>query len=150
MDRSPLNNGLSGPMVERSATNNRSERGQRRRLLLSQIDLAKNVFQLHGCDANGMAMFVPNLPRCVVTEACATAHYWGVGDRAKANKNDASESMHFVTVKNAAQQNEQAGASSAAMAVKTRTALVNQARGLLAEHGIVIAQGVATCVGFCL
>jgi hypothetical protein len=53
------------------------------------IDLAKNVFQLHGCDATGKAVlrkqlarrrllgFVANLPRCLVAmEACASAHYW--------------------------------------------------------------------------
>jgi transposase len=53
------------------------------------IDLAKNVFRLHGCDARGRAVlrkqlgrrqllaFVARLPRCVVAmEACASAHYW--------------------------------------------------------------------------
>jgi transposase len=53
------------------------------------IDLAKNVFRLHGCDANGkpvlrkqlarrqLLSFVANLPRCLVAmEACASAHYW--------------------------------------------------------------------------
>ena len=53
------------------------------------IDLAKNVFQLHGCDATGKPVlrkqlgrrrllgFVANLPRCLVAmEACASAHYW--------------------------------------------------------------------------
>ena len=50
------------------------------------IDLAKNVFQLHGCDANGRAAlrkqlarpqllrFIVNLSRCLVAmEACASA-----------------------------------------------------------------------------
>jgi transposase len=53
------------------------------------IDLAKNVFQLHGCDARGKAVlrkqlaprrllgFVANLPGCLAAmEACASAHYW--------------------------------------------------------------------------
>ena len=53
------------------------------------IDLAKNVFRLHGCDARGRAVlrkqlgrrqllaFIARLPRCVVAmEACASAHYW--------------------------------------------------------------------------
>jgi len=53
------------------------------------IDLAKKVFCLHGCDANGkrvsrkqlsrrqLLSFVANLPRCLVAmEACASAHYW--------------------------------------------------------------------------
>jgi len=85
------------------------------------IDLAKNVFRLHGCDARGRAVlrkqlgrrqllaFVARLPRCVVAmEACASAHYWAreiekLGHRVrlinprfvrpyvKANKNDASD-----------------------------------------------------------
>ena len=53
------------------------------------IDLAKNVFQVHGVDANGdivvrkavrraqVVRFFEALPRCLVgMEACATAHYW--------------------------------------------------------------------------
>lgn len=54
------------------------------------IDLAKNVFQLHGVDARGRAVLsrrvkrqqlldtVANLPACVIgMEACGSAHYWG-------------------------------------------------------------------------
>lgn len=53
------------------------------------IDLAKNVFQVHGVDATGhivvrkavrraqVLRFFEALPRCLVgMEACATAHYW--------------------------------------------------------------------------
>ena len=53
------------------------------------VDLAKNVFRVHGCDAGGkvavsrsltrrqLRVFVTNLPPCLVgMEACATAHYW--------------------------------------------------------------------------
>jgi transposase len=53
------------------------------------IDLAKNLFQIHGVDAEGkvvvrkllrrsqMLAFFTNLPRCVVgMEACSSAHYW--------------------------------------------------------------------------
>jgi len=52
------------------------------------IDLAKNVFRVHGCDTNGKVvvsksltrrqqMFIARLPPCLVgMEACATAHYW--------------------------------------------------------------------------
>ena len=53
------------------------------------FDLAKNVFQIHGIDAEGSTVlrkqlrraqvlaFFSKLPRCVVgMEACATAHYW--------------------------------------------------------------------------
>ena len=53
------------------------------------IDLAKNVFQVHGVDARGkavlkrqlrrdqMASFFANLPACVIgMEACASSHHW--------------------------------------------------------------------------
>lgn len=53
------------------------------------IDLAKNVFQLHGVDASGKVVlrrsvkrreflaFMAKLPACIVgIEACATAHHW--------------------------------------------------------------------------
>jgi transposase len=53
------------------------------------LDLAKNVFQVHGVDAQGkvvlrkqvarasLAAFFANLPPCLVgMEACASAHFW--------------------------------------------------------------------------
>jgi transposase len=53
------------------------------------IDLAKNVFQVHGVDAHGkvslkkqlkrgqVAAFFANLPPCLIgMEACGSAHYW--------------------------------------------------------------------------
>lgn len=54
------------------------------------LDLAKNVFQVHGVDAAGQVVvrrslrrqqvvpYFAKLPACLVgMEACATAHYWG-------------------------------------------------------------------------
>lgn len=54
------------------------------------LDLAKNVFQVHGADGSGRAVlrktlrraqvleFFSRLPRCVVAmEACGGAHFWG-------------------------------------------------------------------------
>ncbi len=54
------------------------------------IDLAKNVFQIHGVDAHGktvikkqlkrdqVAPFFANLPACLIgMEACGSAHHWG-------------------------------------------------------------------------
>jgi transposase len=104
-------------------------------------------------------------------EACASAHYWAreiekLGHQArlinprfvkpylKANKNDASDaeaiceaagrpSMRFVAVKTAAQQDVQAVHRVRQQLVKSHTALMNQVRGLLAEHGLVIPQGSA-------
>ena len=53
------------------------------------LDIARQVFQLHGVDANGNVLlrkrlkrsqvlgFFANLPRCLVgLEACGGAHYW--------------------------------------------------------------------------
>jgi transposase len=147
------------------------------------IDLAKNVFRVHGCDANGkpvlrkqlsrrqLLSFIANLPHCLIAmEACAGAHYWArefeklghqvrliaprfVRPYVKANKNDASDaeaiceaagrpSMRFVAIKTAAQLDLQAVHRVRQQLVKARTALANQLRGLLAEHGIVLARGV--------
>src|SRR4051794_12996496 len=85
------------------------------------LDLAKNVFQVHGVDAEGatvlrkqlrraqVLVFFSRLPRCLVgMEACATSHYWARELRAlghevrlmpaqyvkayvKRNKNDAAD-----------------------------------------------------------
>lgn len=85
------------------------------------IDLAKNVFQVHGVDARGkrvlrkqlkraqVALFFANLPSCLIgMEACAGAHYWArklqalghtvklmppqyVKPYVKTNKNDAAD-----------------------------------------------------------
>lgn len=85
------------------------------------IDLAKNVFQLHGMDRHGKAVLtkrvtraklaetVANIPPCLIgLEACASAHYWArelekfghtvrliapqfVKPYVKSNKNDARD-----------------------------------------------------------
>lgn len=85
------------------------------------IDLAKNVFQLHGVDRHGkmaltkrvtrakLAETVANLPPCLIgMEACAGSHYWArelgklghtvklmapqfVKPYVKSNKNDARD-----------------------------------------------------------
>ena len=65
------------------------------------IDLAKNVFQVHGVDERGKAVlkkqlkreqmvtFFANLPPCLIgMEACGSAHFWarklqGVGAHGK-------------------------------------------------------------------
>ena len=85
------------------------------------VDLAKNVIQVHGVDAQGnpvlmkqlkrdrVASFFANLPACLVgMEACGSAHYWArrleklghsvrliapqfVKPYVKTNKNDAAD-----------------------------------------------------------
>jgi transposase len=117
--------------------------------------------------------FLRDLPPCQVgMEACSSAHYWGRQLQAMGHgvhllppqyvkpfvlgqKNDANDATAIctamshpqiprVTVKTIAQQDMQALHRIRAMRMKQRTALINQTRGLLAEYGIVIAQGPAT------
>jgi len=147
------------------------------------IDLAKNVFQVHGIDQHGkvmlkkqlkraqMAPFFINLPPCLVgIEACGSAHHWArklqtmghtvrlmapqfVKPYVKTNKNDAADAeaiceavgrpnMRFVPIKNVEQQAVLALHRVRQGFVKARTAQGNQIRGLLAEFGIIIPQGI--------
>ena len=115
--------------------------------------------------------FFANLPPCLIgLEACASAHYWArklqsyghtvklmapqlVKPYVKTNKNDMADAeaiceavsrptMRFVPVKSAAQQAVLALHRARQGFVKARTARANQIRGLLAEYGIVIPQGI--------
>jgi len=147
------------------------------------IDLAKNVFQVHGVDERGKAVlrkqlkrkdvasFFANLEPCLIgMEACGSAHYWArklsalghtvrlmapqfVKPYVKTNKNDRNDAeaiceavarpnMRFVAVKTADMQAVLALHRARQGFVKARTAQANQIRGLLAEFGIVIAQGI--------
>jgi transposase len=182
MDRSPFE---TASMSHDGTLDHRqqNEESPKMQVTILEIDLAKNVFQLHGCDGDRrpvlrkrltrkqMLSFLANLPSCLIAmEACATAHYWAreieklghqvrlIGPKfvkpyVKANKNDSADadaiceaasrpSMRFVAVKSVGQQDVQAVHRVRQQLVKSRTALVNQARGLPAEYGIVIAQGV--------
>src|SRR5271154_1872079 len=147
------------------------------------LDLAKNVFQVHGMDERGkgllrktlkraeVAKFFANLPACLIgMEACASAHFWarkliGLGHTVrlmapqfvkpyvKTNKNDAADAeaiceavgranMRFVPIKNAEQQALLALHRARQSFVVARTGQSNQIRGLLAEFGQVIPQGI--------
>lgn len=147
------------------------------------IDLAKNVFQVHGVDERGkpvirkqlrrqqVAEFFVNLPACLIgMEACGSAHHWarklqGMGHTVrlmapqfvkpyvKTNKNDAADAeaiceavsrpnMRFVPIKNVEQQSVLALHRARQGFVKARTAQANQIRGLLAEFGLIIPQGI--------
>lgn len=147
------------------------------------IDLAKNVFQMHGVDRRGrpvvkkclkrkqMLAFFAQLTPCLVgMEACGGAHYWArklqaqghtvklmapqfVKPYVKANKTDAADAeaiceavtrpnMRFVPIKNADQQSVLSLHRARQGFVKARTAQANQIRGLLAEYGITLPQGI--------
>ena len=108
-------------------------------------------------------------PSSIAMEACPGAHYWGrrfqeagcqvrlihprfVKPFARGAKNDAVDAeaifeaasrptMRFVPVKTMAQQDLQAMHRVRERLVCQRTAMINQARGLLAEYGIVLAKG---------
>lgn len=110
-------------------------------------------------------------PCLVVMEACGGANYWAreimalghtvkliapqyVKPYVKGNKNDYNDAqaiaeaaqrptMRFVPIKSIEQQDVQNFHRQRERIKKERTALVNQTRGLLAEYGIVINQGVA-------
>ena len=111
-------------------------------------------------------------PCLIVMEACGGANYWAreliarghrvkliapqyVKPFVKGNKNDYNDAeaiaeaaqrpnMRFVPIKNIEQQDIQNIHRQRERLKKERTALVNQMRGLLAEYGIVINQGVAS------
>jgi transposase len=147
------------------------------------IDLAKNVFQLHGVDARGVCVLrrqvrraqllrlISQLPPCTVAmEACGGAHEWGrriqalghqvkliapqfVKPFVKGNKTDRNDAeaiceaaqrpgMRFVALKTVEQQQVLALHRLRSAVVKTRTGLANQLRGLLAEFGLVVPQGL--------
>jgi transposase len=118
-----------------------------------------------------VAAFFANLPPCLIgMEACGSAHHWArkletlghtvklmapqfVKPYVKTNKNDAADAeaiceavarptMRFVPVKNGEQQAVLALHRARQGFVKARTAQANQIRGLLAEFGIVIPQGI--------
>ncbi|RWK79073.1 MAG: IS110 family transposase [Mesorhizobium sp.] len=120
---------------------------------------------------DAVARFFVNLPQCLVgMEASNGAHYWArvlsdlghevrlispqfVTPYVKSNKNDRNDaeaiceavsrpSMRFVPPKSIDQLAIQAVHRVRRRLVADRVRLVNQARGLLSEHGIVIARDI--------
>jgi transposase len=115
--------------------------------------------------------FFAQLSPCLIgMEACATAHYWAreltklghdvrlmapqfVRPYRQNPKNDSNDAeaiceavsrptMRFVPVKSVAQQAVLTIHRARELLVRDRTALVNQMRGLLAEYGLIGAQGI--------
>lgn len=148
------------------------------------LDLAKNVFEVHGVDAeekavlrktlrrNSVPQFFAVLPPCIIgMEACSGSHYWAkvlsdfghevrlispqfVTPYLKSNKNDRNDaeaiceaisrpSMRFVPPKSTEQLEIQAVHRIRQRLVSDRTRRANRIRGLLAEHGIVIARDIS-------
>jgi transposase len=115
--------------------------------------------------------FIVNLPpNTIYMEACGSANYWGrqfkkmghevklinpkyVKPYVKGNKTDANDAaaiaaaardadMRFCDVKTEAQQDMQSIHRMRSLLIRQRTSLSNQMRGLLAEYGIIIPQGI--------
>src|SRR6202051_3991359 len=137
------------------------------------LDIAKNVFQVHGIDAaeklvvrkqlwrSQVLEFFEALPPCLIgMEACATAHYWAreltklVKAYVKRNKNDAADAeaiceavrrptLRFVQIKSAEQQGQLMLHRTRDLLMRQRTQLINALRAHMAELGIVAAQGTA-------
>jgi transposase len=122
-----------------------------------------------------MLPFFANLPPCLIgMEACGGAHFWArkleqlghtvklmapqfVKPYVKTNKHDAADaeaiceavsrpSMRFVPLKSGDQQAVLSVHRARQSFVKARTAQANQIRGLLAEFGLVIPQGIGSIV----
>jgi transposase len=147
------------------------------------MDLAKNVFAVHGVDERGnnvlrkslrreqvIPFFTRLVPCMVAMEACGSSHFWArklqslghtvkliapqfVKPYVKGNKHDAADAaaiceaasrptMRFVSVKTTDMQAVLALHRARNSMIKARIAQANQLRGLLAEFGIVIPQGV--------
>lgn len=153
------------------------------------LDLAKNVFHVHGVTRDGsvgfsrslrrsqMFSFFERLEPCLIgMEACGASHYWArelaklghevrliapiyVKPYVKRGKSDAADAeaiceavsrptMRFVEVKSPEQQAILSVHRARSLIVRQRTQTINMLRGLLAEFGIVFAQGVGHAIRF--
>jgi transposase len=153
------------------------------------LDLAKNVFQVHGIAQDGevvfnrplrraqMPPFFQRLGPCLIgMEACGTSHYWAreltkmghdvklippmyVKPYVKRGKSDAADAeaiceavtrptMRFAEIKSVEQQAMLFLHRARDLIVRQRTQLINMLRSILAEFGIVIAQGIGRAISF--
>jgi len=137
------------------------------------VNSAEKVIVKKTLRRNKVLTYFSNLEPCLIgIEACGGAHYWArelekqghevklmapqfVKPYIKGNKTDANDaegiceavgrpSMRFVSVKSIEQQDILMLHRIRQKAVKSRTALSNQTRGLLAEYGIVVNKGIKT------
>lgn len=134
------------------------------------VDERGNVVLRRQLRRSQLLLFFSRLEACLIgMEACASSHDWArrltalghtvrlmspqfVKPYRKNDKNDGNDaeaiceavqrpSMRFVPVKSPEQQAELAVHRIRRRLMGQRTALINQLRGLLAEHGLVLAQG---------
>jgi len=134
------------------------------------IDERGNVVLRRQLRRAQMVLFFSKLETCLIgLEACGSSHYWArklaalghtvrlmapqfVKPYRKNDKNDGNDaaavceavgrpSMRFVPVKSPEQQAELSVHRVRQRLMRQRTALINQLRGLLAEYGLVLAQG---------
>jgi transposase len=141
---------------------------------LHAVDARNEVVVRKGFSRLKLMAYMQSLESCLVgMEACAGAHYWArcfqmMGHRVVliapqhvkpyvlGQKNDANDAagiceaisrphIPHVAIKTQAQQDIQALHRIRSDVMKTRTAKVNQVRGLLAEYGVVIAKSIHQC-----
>ncbi|KMZ11274.1 Mobile element protein [Candidatus Burkholderia humilis] len=144
------------------------------------VDLAKNIMQLHGVDASERVVVKKAVSRennrepCVIAmEACSSAHFWARRLREMGHdvrlippqfvvpyrkggvrvKNDALDAeaiceaasrthMRYVPVRVRSNRACSCCIACAWGSRKSEQALVNRLRGLLAEFGVVLPQGI--------
>ncbi|MDX8407411.1 MAG: IS110 family transposase [Mariprofundaceae bacterium] len=140
------------------------------------VDASGHVALKKQVTRKGLVQLMSNLPDCLVgMEACGGSHDWArrltamghdvrlmgaqfVKAYVKSNKNDYADAeaiceavqrpnMRFVPIKGLEQQDVQSIHRARSLAVSHRTAQANQIRGLLAEYGIVLPQGMASLRG---
>ncbi len=136
------------------------------------VDMRDHVVLRKSLRREAVPQFFAELPPCLIgMEACSSSHYWAkvltdlghqvcliapqfVTPYVKSNKNDRNDaeaiceaisrpSMRFVPPKSSEQLEIQAVHRIRQRLVSSRTRLVNQIRGLLAEHGVVIGRDIS-------
>lgn len=138
---------------------------------VTAVDMDGAVLERKRLRRAGLQSYLARLPRgCTVAmEACGGAHHWGrlaaryghrvsmmspqfVAPYVKSNRNDVNDadaiaeasarpSMRFVGVKSVDQQHIQQLHRARQLAVRTRTAQINQIHGILLEYGIAAPKG---------
>ena len=140
------------------------------------VDASGDVVVRKALRRSQVLPFFTKLPPCLIgMEACGTSHHWAreltklghevrmmppayVKPYVKRGKNDAVDAeaiceavtrptMRFVAMKSAEQQAALSLHRTRDLLVKQRTQLVNMIRGLLAEFGIDIPEGLLRALG---